>query len=333
MKLKVAEETLQVLLRYISKVVLLQLMLFVLVGCAVNGESIASQLEFAESQNNVESESSYKLTESSDICENDDAQINMNRSDIAWNYLMEYCLVISEPENRNFDISYPVEVEGENCYKIILTGKLMDGGTYLIDTFAVNINNYTQGLYDSCECYYYDNKTEQFEELNGGKKIYYSITSPNGEYRFENAGLANRSVSGVGFDEFQIIDLTTGECTGVMNDSYYAVYGEIWSEDSRFVAFELQWIWDSDIVIVDTVDFSRTFLDSDEISSILPNDSKYEINSADEHYYAIDTWVDSSILQIKFHCFTGREEFHGKYQYDAINKIVKNVMIEKEDDN
>jgi hypothetical protein len=63
--------------------------------------------------------------------------------------------LFEEAENRSFDVSFPVKIEGEDCYKIIVSGKLASNQTYPIDTLAVNPNDYKR--------YFLDKETDTYE--------------------------------------------------------------------------------------------------------------------------------------------------------------------------
>jgi len=243
-----------------------------------------------------------------------------NTEEIALEYLMNI-LGFSEPENRNFDISYPIVVEGENCYKIIITGKFNDGTIFNIGTFAVNVNHYFDDTSGSIIAYWFNDEANQFELLIDGTEPFlrYSrptpYTSPDGNYRLE---LVDRD------NGLRIVDLATGEFEWVADEYFYGGLIRAWSEDSRFALIELQSTFFVDFVIVDTNDFSSVRLSIKESFDLFSGYFPYE-HAQFENYLGFDKWIDGSILQLSFNTETsGQGPFHGTFQYNAVNNRVSN---------
>jgi len=232
-----------------------------------------------------------------------------------------------EIENRDFEVLHPIVLDGEYFYKVVAMGRLNDGSMYHIDSFAVSLENN--------RIYVWHDKTNQFARSFGSRMLYRSNTSPNGNYRIEFADVGGGSLGsqgqlGGGF--LRIVELEAGYIKWRSEEILCNRIGNIaWSLNSRFVAFDLPWINDTDAIVIDTFCFTHFHLLG--LSSVIDAIS-YAVGSEIRHspynefHHSIVRWVDASTLEIRFYCLTvdGRV-IEGTYQYNVKTNKVKIVTI------
>jgi len=142
-----------------------------------------------------------------------------NIEDEMINEIVQY---FEESENRSFEISYPLNIENEEYYQIIVNGITNSGNTYLIDIFATSPQNINR--------YFYSSDTEQFQQ-------FYTVptfackTSPDKEFRIESVGMHEDGPSGLhALKEMRIINLLTGNIE--WSSASYLMNHFIWSDNS-----------------------------------------------------------------------------------------------------
>ena len=265
------------------------------------------------------------ITEKADDDTSSTSSFSKSNEDIALECLMNL-LMFSALENHNVVLSYPIEVAGENCYKIIITGKLNDGVIYNIGTFAVNVNHYSGDVSRDCIAYWFNNETNQFETLEDGREPFYSnsaYTSPNENYLLETVKMEN------GNSGLRIVDLITGEFELVTEDRLYGG-GIWWSESNRFAVIECQSTFYVDFVIVDTNDLSNVRLSINDNFNLFSTYFPYEHASGGEQYLGFIKWIDDSILQMQFECSPAiGGTYHGEFQYDTIDNTIRNFEFQE----
>jgi hypothetical protein len=195
-----------------------------------------------------------------------------------------------EVGNRDFDISFPVEINGEKFYKIVVSGKLNNNETYPIDTFAINPNNEKR--------YFYRKETAEYVQYYT-TPTFAAKTSSDGKLRIESVGMYQDGPSGLfALKEMRIINTSNADVLW-SNDSYL-MNGFMWSEDNRFVAATYsgrQWVKTD---IIDTKDYSViTIPDINDILKDCPNAEKPSDNVPMPIFQAVN-WVTSSVILIHF---------------------------------
>jgi hypothetical protein len=270
------------------------------------------------SLNIIEFENKIKTNESSSGVEIEEAMVNK---------IMEY---FEETHNRVFEISYPVNIEGENYYKITVYGLLNSGEKYLLDTFAVGQNIYLSeigGAYRANR-YFYNSDTGQFQQY-WLSPIFASATSPDKKWRIESFGMTDGGASGfVALQEMRIINLSTGNVewsgTGFLKNRF------IWSDDSRFVAAQnsgRQW---TSLYVIDTTDFSYVYSPgAADIFELVPDLAAATWGMSD--VIAVG-WENSSVI-IRFHWAATDHDTYSivvtaKYEYDMINGSINILEFE-----
>ena len=240
------------------------------------------------------------------------------RQNLVLEHFKEHARVrFCEIENRSFDIFYPIVIDGEYFYKIVVLGKLNDGSVYRIDAFAMNIDNN--------RFYIYSEEINQFVR-NSWSTHYRSVTSPNGIYRIEfaEAGKSRLDMDTIFVGFLRIVDLDTGEVLWRSDEIQDSRLGKIaWSPDSAFVAFDSTWIHYTDAIIICTDSFSQVhLLGLDNIANAIADAAGREI----EYYFnAIDRWIDASTLQIRF--AVDGPIIHGIYQFDTSTGEIRNFAV------
>ncbi len=229
--------------------------------------------------------------------------------------------LFEEADNRNFDISFPLEIKGENFYKIVVRGKLESGQTYPLDIIAVNSNGDKR--------YFLNNKTDTYERFYT-TPTFACQTSPDKKLRIESIGMYQDGPSGLhNLKEMRIINTSTGEvlwsASSFLNNEF------LWSEDSRFVAAGYagrQW---RQTDIIDTKDYSVIPIPGlDDILKALPHTSKPHDNAAIIIFKATN-WLSSSIICIQFQWTTNAGTIvSGEYEYDVINNKMNIKQINEE---
>ncbi|EHQ89169.1 hypothetical protein [Desulfosporosinus youngiae] len=222
-----------------------------------------------------------------------------------------------ETGNRVFDISFPVQIEGEDCYKIVVSGKLASSQTYPIDTFAVNLNGDKR--------YLLNKETDTYEKFQT-IPTFACKTSPDGKLRIESVGMYMDGPSGLhALKEMRIINTST--CDVLWSRDSNLTNEFLWSEDSRFVtAGYAGRLW-RQTDIVDTKDYSVIKIPIvDDILKTAPDISKPN----DGYYITVfkaTGWLNPSTVSIQFELRTNNDKVvFGEYEYDVIN----NKMVIKE---
>jgi hypothetical protein len=229
--------------------------------------------------------------------------------------------LFEEAENRSFDVSFPVKIEGEDCYKIIVSGKLASNQTYPIDTLAVNPNDYKR--------YFLDKETDTYERYFTAP-TFACKTSPDGKLRIESVGMDHDGPSGLhSLKEMRIINTSTGDV--LWSGVSYLSNEFLWSEDSRFVAAGYagrQW---RQTDIVDTKNYSVIHIPNvDDILSAVPNTSKPNENAPLSAFEAVN-WLSPSTVSIQFQWTTDTDTVvSGEYEYDVINNKMDIKVINEE---
>ncbi len=231
--------------------------------------------------------------------------------------------LFDEADNRIFDISYPIEIEGEDFYKIVVKGKLESNQTYPIDILAVNP--------EGDKRYFFNKETDTYER-------YYTVptfackTSPDGKLRIESVGMYMDGPSGLhSLDVMRIISMSTGDVMWSA-DSFLA-NEFLWSEDSRFVSAGSagrQW---RQTGIVDTKDYSAMEVPQiDDIMKVVPDVTKPNDIDPMPTFRAID-WLSSSAIRIQFQWMTNVDTIiYGEYEWDIINNKINIKEIKEESD-
>ena len=260
-----------------------------------------------------------------DAVENNGAFGSINIEEQVLAFFFEHGGVhFSEIENRSFEVSM-LDNFDEAYYEIVVQGILSDGGTYHIDTFIVNR--------DSRSFYVYHNKSGQYLKY-GWSMSYRSATSPIWSYRLEHGGAGNRSLeqgliySGI----LRIICLHTGSVLWNLDeDIFFRAHRIFWSECERFVALDNPWIWYTDVMIIDTTDFSETNLIGvtgivDAVSEATNHDFCMSFGS--DHHHTLIGWVDDSTLEVEFYWLTTEATIvRGTYQFNIITGTVIDIAI------
>lgn len=235
--------------------------------------------------------------------------------------LSEIKSLFEEVDNHNFDVSFPIEIESEDCYKVVVNGKLKSGQTYPIDIFALNPNEN--------KMYFLDKETDTYER-------FYTIptfackTSPDENLRIESIGMDQDGPSGLhSLKEMRIINTSTGDV--LWSGSSFLTNEFLWSEDSRFVATVYsgrQW---TETDIVDTKDYSIIHIPG--VEDILKVDSDISKPNDDAPllvFKAVD-WLSSSIICIQFQWTTNSDTIiFGEYEYDIMNDKMNVKEIREE---
>ncbi|MGF7143879.1 hypothetical protein HNQ56_002309 [Anaerotaenia torta] len=229
--------------------------------------------------------------------------------------------LFEEADNRSFDLSFPIEVEGEECYKVVVSGKLKSNRTYDMDTFAIHPDGEKQ--------YFLNKETGAYERFYT-TPTFACKTSPDGELRMESVGMYLDGPGGLhSLREMRIIDASTG---GVLwSGSSFLMNDFQWSEDSRFVAAGYagrQWVQTD---MIDTKDYSVVPIpDMDDILKAVPGTSKPSDNVPLPTFKAVG-WLSPSVICIQFQWATDIDtEVSGQYEYDVINKKMEIKEIKEE---
>ena len=305
---------LQVPLKYkYASIIVLPILLFFISGCGVEINTPAPQ------PSNVMDISYIPQMYYQDVIES-------NKS-LALDFFLTYSGIrFSEIDSRSFEVFYPAKINYENFYIIIVSGNLNNGYTYPIDTFAVNIDN--------SRFYIYSYKTGEFVYYS--KPIFYrSVTSENNRYRigFFNAGRSQLSRhNSIFMGDLYLNDLYTGELLWISHQLQSVRISSIaWSKGDRFVAYEIQGIWNSDTIIVDTIE--RRYVSFIGLNFVLDEISKKahsEINSSygSELFFTIGKWICDSVLQINFSLLTiDGFMLNGSCYFDLANMYLKEIVF------
>lgn len=229
--------------------------------------------------------------------------------------------LFEEVDNRNFDISFPIEIEGEDCYKVVVNGKLKSGKTYPIDIFVLSPN--------ADKMYFLNKETDTYER-------FYTIptfackTSPDGNLRIESIGMDQDGPSGLhSLKEIRIINTSTGDV--LWSGSSFLTNEFLWSEDSRFVATVYsgrQW---TETDIVDIKDYSVIHIPGvEDILKVVPDISKPN-DDAPLLVFKAANWLSSSIICIQFQWITNSDMIiSGEYEYDIMNDKMNVKEIREE---
>ena len=229
--------------------------------------------------------------------------------------------LFEEVDNRSFDISFPIKIEGEDFYKIVVSGKLKSNQTYPIDTIAVNPNGDKR--------YFLNKETDTYER-------YYTTptfackTSPDEKLRIESVGMYQDGPSGLhDLKEMRIINTSTGDVLWSANSDLANEF--LWSEDSRFVAAGYsgrQW---RQTDIVDTKDYSVIKIPQiEDILNAIPNISRPNNNVPLPIFKAVN-WLSPSIIRIQFQWTTNNDTVvSGEYEYDIIDNKMDIKEINEE---
>ncbi len=224
----------------------------------------------------------------------------------AANLIKDY---FEEIENRDFAIWGPIQIAGEDCYKVGVRGRYTDGETYEIDTLAVNIDNGKQ--------YFLNRETEEFEMLSA-TPTFACKTSPNGKLRIESMGMNadGYGTSGLySLEEMRIIDLDTKETLWAMESMLCNEFS--WSEDSRYVAVQnsgRQWTQTN---VVDTSNYSTILLPgiydiTEECTEVAMPDENAPMQQIE-----IEQWISPMSIQINFEWVTkDATVMKGTYEYN-----------------
>jgi len=104
-----------------------------------------------------------------------------------------------------------------------------------------------------------------------------------------------------------------------------------WSEDGRFVALDHPWIWYTNAIIIDTMDFSETnLIGLVSIVDAVSNVTNYEfcISPGSDHHHTLIGWLDASILEVDFYWLsTEAGIIRGIYHLDVITWDVKDIVL------
>ena len=223
-----------------------------------------------------------------------------------------------EPESRKFEVTYPVSVEGEDCYKIVAEGLLNDGGTYPLGIFAINPNTHNH--------YYYDDDTGQFQLYMNVPRFACS-TSPDGGLRIESAGMFEDGPAGIHeLKQIRIINLETGsiEWSKAGNLSNFF----LWSGDGRFASAQFsgrRWI---ETIVVDTRDFSDVDLPgTDDILELFPGAPKPDAEDPMPMFSSI-YWESPTVINIGFEWTADYDvAVMGEYRYDVVSGTISSIEI------
>ncbi len=235
--------------------------------------------------------------------------------------LSEIKSLFEEADNRSFDISFPTKIEGEDFYKVVVSGKLKSNQTYPIDTIAVNPNGDKR--------YFLNKETDTYERFYT-TPTFACRTSPNEKLRVESIGMYQDGPSGLhSLKEMRIINTSTGDV--LWSGSSFLTNEFLWSEDSRFVAVGYagrQWVQTD---IVDTKDYSVIHIPNmDDILKAVPNTSRPNDNASVSTFKAAN-WLSPSIICIRFQWTTNTDTVvYGEYEYDIINNKMDIKEINEE---
>jgi len=191
-------------------------------------------------------------------------------------------------QERIFNIREPVKVDDDNCVVVEALGKY-NSGTYSIDTFAVNPKD---------NALYYKTGSGAFERFQNQPWYAYSV-SPNKEFCIESVIIAGGGHGGNGdyyLETTRIIDMSTSdilwEYTGAQQEKYE------WSEDSRYVARQHSGRSWTNVIIINSADFSViTLPTSEEIISQTGFDSSPATYLCE---FKTGRWVSEGLIRINF---------------------------------
>ena len=224
-----------------------------------------------------------------------------------------------EVGNRDFNISFPVEINGEMFYKIVVSGKLNNDKTYPIDTFAINPNNEKR--------YFYSKEIAEYVQYYT-TPTFASKTSTDGKLRIESVGMYQDGPSGLfALKEMRIINTSNADVLW-SNDSYL-MNGFMWSEDNRFVTATYsgrQWVQTD---IIDTKDYTViTIPDINDILKASPNAAKPSDNVPMPIFQVVN-WVTPSVILIHFEWSAENDiSVLGEYEYNLNGKKMDIKKIE-----
>ena len=220
-------------------------------------------------------------------------------------------------QERVFNILEPVKINDDYCLVIEVLGKY-NGGTYLINTFAINIKT---------KMLYYVNISGDYERFQNIP--WYAISeSPNKKFSIISVSIVEGGHGGNGdyyLGNTQILDMNTSEVlwedTAAQREKY------MWSEDSRYVARQYSGrIW-TNVVIIDTADFSVITLPaSEEIIYQTGFGSSPAVYLSE---FKIDRWVSEGTIKITF----GWDNDAGKWTQGSYLFDVKDGSLEVEEIN
>jgi len=238
---------------------------------------------------------------------------NTTSADIIKNYF-------EEPDSRIFNIS-STKINGEPCCKITVTGKLGNGKTYPLDTFAVNLS--------TGQKYFYNQDKKQYEGFFT-TPAFACKTSPDGKLRIESAGMTEDGDSSSGLyalKEMRIIDLSSGNT--LWSAESYLNNKFLWSDDSRYAAAEYSgrtWV---ETDVVDTVDYNQTQAPGiNDIRNVYPNTTEPNVNSVSS--FALIKWISDTALSIDFKWQTVSDTFvTGEYEYDMNTNTMTVTKIDE----
>ena len=233
--------------------------------------------------------------------------------------LNEIIQYFEETDNRSFEISYPVNIENAEYYRITVYGILNNGDRYPIDVFAISPKNYDR--------YFYNSNTNQFQRFYN-YPTYACKTSPDKKMRIESIGMGTDGPSGAhALREMRIINLSTGNIE--WNGKSYLWNRFMWSDDSRFVAVQFsgrQWTTTN---AIDTNNYCIINLPGlNDVLELIPDAT--ELNEyAPIPLFTITEWENSTII-IGFKWGTNIcTEVIGTYKYDIINDTIDIIEIDE----
>jgi hypothetical protein len=233
----------------------------------------------------------------------------------------EVMRLFTEPENRVFDVVFPVEAEGAQCYEVRVYGTLNGGGRYLIDVFAVNPEDGT--------LFFLNNYNNQFQQWYRYEPEFASLTSPDGSLRIEGVAIGGIPETG-SFGEIRIIDLDSGEV--FWSYSSYILHNSFaWNESGRYVAAQHSGRMHIETVVVDTYHFETILLPYPfELPAQFPEISEPLFMSVYEMTLA--AWVSESVVAVDFMWFSDDGTVSGRYWFDVDENAVINIEVNTDND-
>ena len=218
-------------------------------------------------------------------CKNKTAIFTETEQQEALNTVMSF---FESSQERVFNILEPAKVDDGYFVIIEVQGKY-NTSTYFIDSFAIN---------PKANVFYYKNNSGDFERFQN-QPWYAFAVSPYKEFCIESGNIAGGGHGGNGdyyLGTTRIIDMNTSdvlwEDTGAQREKF------AWSEDSRYVARQYSGrIW-TNVIIIDTADFSVITLPTSE--EIIYQTGIGSSSAVYLSEFKIDRWVSEGTIRIIF---------------------------------
>jgi hypothetical protein len=221
-----------------------------------------------------------------------------------------------EIENRVFEISEPVEIEGGMCAQIRVSG-VYENGKYPIDIFAIDPA--------TKETFFYSKTEDKFIKYVN-VPYYACATSPDKSKRIESLGMYMDGPSGLhSLSTMRIIDMDTAEQLWVSNSLLNNSF--LWSDNSKFVSFVRYTRVSAEAAVVNTEGYSLIGLPFIDDLVALDGQNMPDEMRPDPFFVPIG-WVTGTELEVGFEWATIDGGFaSGSYIYDVSKKELKNVLM------